>query len=72
MNKQWTAVEHHRLHCVEEWPDSPYKQTVIAAIHARLWSLSRALHAAGEEWDCSVCSANRERTTCFRLTRKAA
>jgi hypothetical protein len=72
MNKQWTAVEHHRLHCVEEWPDSPYKRTVIAAIHARLRDLSSALQAAGEEWHCPVCSANKELATRSRLARKAA
>ena len=37
--RQWAAVEHHRLHCAEEWPDGPYKQAVIAAIHATLEGL---------------------------------
>jgi hypothetical protein len=39
MLRQWAAVEHNRLHCAEEWPDGPYKQAVIAAIHATLESL---------------------------------
>jgi hypothetical protein len=35
MFRQLAAVEHHRLHCAEDWPDGPHKQAVIAAIHAR-------------------------------------
>ena len=37
--RQWAAVERHRLHCAEEWPDGPHKQAVIAAIHATLENL---------------------------------
>jgi len=29
--RQWVRTEHHRLHCVEGWPDSPYKEAVLAA-----------------------------------------
>lgn len=72
MNEQWTAVEHYRLHCAEEWPDSPYKTAMIAAIRARLESLARAAGAAGVQWRCMTCAANRKRTTSILTARMAA
>ena len=24
--RQWVKTEHHRLHCAEGWPDTPYKK----------------------------------------------
>ena len=72
MNQQWTAAEHHRLHCVEEWPDSQYKRTVIAAIRGRLESLARGQAAAEERWVCLECVANMEREKRLRVARIAA
>jgi len=72
MNKQWTAIEQHRLHCVEGWPDSPYKRTVIAAIYAKLDNLSHALHTEQAQWDYPVRPANKELTPRLRVIGKAA
>lgn len=72
MNQQWTAAEHHRLHCVEQWPDSQYKRTLIAAILGRLASQSCSQSAAAEEWVCLECAANREREKRSRIARMAA
>jgi len=40
MRNQWLAMEHYRLHAVEEWPDSARKEAVLAAIHLKIESLS--------------------------------
>jgi hypothetical protein len=37
--EQWINVEHYRLHCSERWPESDYKEAVLAAIHSTLKTL---------------------------------
>ena len=41
MRNQWIASEHHRLHTVEGWPDSPHKEATLQAIYSTLASLER-------------------------------
>ena len=53
MNFEWIAMEHHRLHLVEEWPESPYKQAALAAIRSTLEGLLRNQHAGALV--CEVC-----------------
>jgi hypothetical protein len=59
MNLEWLAMEHYRLHVVEEWPDGPYKQAAMAAIRSTLDSLARG-HPETHCPLCEVCS-NRAR-----------
>lgn len=54
MNFEWIAMEHHRLHLIEEWPDSPHKQAALAAIHSTLEGLLRT-HRHGDLPVCEVC-----------------
>jgi hypothetical protein len=54
MNFEWIAMEHQRLHLVEEWPDGPHKQAALAAIHSALEGLLRT-HRAGDLPVCEVC-----------------
>jgi len=56
MNRQWVTMEHYRLHSVERWPDSPYKEAVIAAIHSALERLRAASPAPLQE-ECSICAS---------------
>jgi hypothetical protein len=37
--EQWINVEHYRLHCAQRWPESDYKEVVLAAIHSTLKTL---------------------------------
>jgi len=55
MRNQWIASEHHRLHTVEGWPDSPYKEATLRAIHSALASLSPDPSLAL----CEVCLSRR-------------
>jgi hypothetical protein len=57
INRDWLASEHHRLHHVERWPDSPRKQAVLGAIQSTLSSLLR--HPATEPgiFNCFICQS---------------
>ena len=55
MTFEWIAMEHQRLHLVEEWPDGPYKQAALAAIHSTLDGLLRTLHHGAALPVCEVC-----------------
>lgn len=55
MNFEWIAMEHHRLHVVEEWPDSPHKAAALAAIHSTLQRLLRNQRPGAPVLACEVC-----------------
>lgn len=56
--RQSIKTEHYRLHVAEEWPDSPYKEAVLAAARS---ALERLEAAAVEPLEpaCMVCGARR-------------
>ena len=55
MNNQWIATEHDRLHAVEEWPDSPLKDAVLAGIRSKIASLLRTVRGDMQLPVCEVC-----------------
>jgi hypothetical protein len=68
----WLAFEHHRLHHVEQWPDSPRKQAVIEAIQSTLDSLSVYPRKSQESFICFVCEArNSKKVLEMRPTRES-
>jgi hypothetical protein len=52
MKDQWLAIEHYRLHTVEEWPDGPHKDGALAAIRSSVESLIRS---GAKPIDCHAC-----------------
>ena len=56
---QWLRMEHYRLHCVEQWPEGPHKQTVLAGIHCALQSLQSESQPPIEPSPCMVCASRR-------------
>ena len=56
--RQSMQAEHYRLHCAEEWPDSPYKEAVLAAVGSALERLEAA-EVGPWEPACMVCAARR-------------
>ena len=60
MHLEWLAVEHYRLHVVEEWPDGPHKHAALAAIRSSLASLTKRHPEMGDPY-CEICSS-RERS----------
>jgi hypothetical protein len=55
--EQWIKVEHYRLHCAEQWPESDYKEAVLAAIRSTLKTLEAASLARVEQPLCMVCAS---------------
>ena len=51
---EWIGQEHHRLHVVEEWPEGPQKQAVLASIRSKLRSLAWNRGSEGMP-ECMVC-----------------
>jgi len=74
-------VEHYRLHCAEEWPDTPYKEAVLAGIRSVLERLKASLTPIDPQ-QCVVCASRRtesavltfpsEPEPCPAITRLAA
>jgi hypothetical protein len=62
MLSNWIAMEYHRLHLVEKWPDSPRKEANLAAIRSTLASLSRETLSSGYPKTSIVRSAMRARS----------
>jgi hypothetical protein len=63
MLNEWIAVENHRLQIVKEWPDSPYKESTLTAIHFTLLGLSQ---------DSRVTAPGRPRKSTIELKSLAA
>jgi hypothetical protein len=58
--RQW---EFYRLNVVEEWPDSPRKATVIAAIKHKLMTLARQEKASIDLQDSPTSTPQRHKVT---------
>jgi hypothetical protein len=56
MHRQWIAMEHYRLHCAEQWPDSPYKRAVLEAIQSTLKRLRATSPVALQKPECALCA----------------
>jgi hypothetical protein len=43
MHNQKLAMEHYRIHVMEQWPDGPRKQAGLAAARSTIESLARIM-----------------------------
>ena len=50
MYRDFLAMEHYRLHVIEQWPDSPVKKAGLAAVRSTLASL-----AGIAKFECDTC-----------------
>jgi hypothetical protein len=55
--RQSIKTEHYRLHVAEEWPDSPYKEAVLAAVRSTLERLEATAVEPFEPPPCMVCAS---------------
>jgi hypothetical protein len=52
------AMEHHRLHIIERWPEGANKDAALASIRSALAGLLRSESVVGTSaWACIVCGA---------------
>ena len=69
MTPKWIAMEHYRLHNVEQLPDSPYKEATLAAIHSALIGLLGATSTRSPA--CSVCWKRRNEPGVIEFPRQS-
>jgi hypothetical protein len=60
MHSEWIAAEHHRLHIIEEWPESPHKKVALAAIQSSLHSLLQNHPPDGPLAACEICLSRKK------------
>jgi hypothetical protein len=56
MKSEWLAVEHHRIHIMELWPDGPRRRSGLTAARSALDSLARNL-PKGFSFTCTTCAS---------------
>ena len=65
MQSEWLALEHHRIHLMEQWPDGPRKEAGLnsarSALQSLLLSVSNGAASGG-------CSSKPQRTTPVRFS----
>lgn len=49
------AMEHQRLHVIEQWPDGPEKRAHLAAVSSAIGGLEQAANRECADWTCIVC-----------------
>ncbi|HLX43267.1 MAG TPA: hypothetical protein VKR43_07525 [Bryobacteraceae bacterium] len=54
MISEWIAIEHYRLHLVENWPHSAHREATLAAIYSTLSGLDRNWRSTARH-TCMVC-----------------
>ena len=63
MQQEWLAVEHHRIHVMETWPDGARKEAGLAAARATLASLARSAPKESP-FACTICGGMPKKTSC--------
>ena len=56
MYTEWLAIEHYRLHLMEEWPEGARKDAGVAAARSALNSLERTAPVNSAVFECAICS----------------
>ena len=59
MHYEWLAMEHHRLHIIEEWSDGPHKEAALIAIRSSIASLTRRARTDVDSPVCEVCAGRK-------------
>lgn len=62
MQSEWLAVEHHRIHLMEQWPDGPRKEAGLNSARSTLNSLLLSIPSS-DSFACALCSSKSQCTT---------
>ena len=49
------AMEHYRLHTIEQWPEGAAKEAALASVRSALSALLRQEFRGAADWTCIVC-----------------
>jgi hypothetical protein len=71
MHAEWIATEHHRLHLIEEWPESPRKAVALSAIQSSLQSLLQNHQPDDPLATCEICVSRKGATSELAFSKKA-
>lgn len=55
MHNDCLAMEHYRLHVMEQWPDGPVKAAGLAAVRSTLEALESSAPAGTPPFVCAAC-----------------
>jgi len=67
---QRIKFEHSRLHSAEEWPASPYKDAVLAAIRSTLGRFETE-SPAPEAPQCTICASRKPASVVLQFPSRA-
>ena len=56
MYNEWLAMQHYRIHVMEQWPDGPRKRAGLAAARSVIERLDETL-IEGPSFACATCAA---------------
>lgn len=62
MYTEWLAMEHYRMHLMEQWPEGARKDAGLAAARAAIEGLEQGA-PAGSKFVCDVCANRKEAGT---------
>jgi hypothetical protein len=68
----WMAMEHYRMHVMEQWPEGARKQAGLSAVRSTLAGLERDYPAAVEVFECAECNAKRQATNVIHFPARAS
>jgi hypothetical protein len=63
MHTAWLAIEHNRIHLIEQWPSGPRKDASLASARSALESLQRSLPPESAAFRCAICATRRNNLT---------
>lgn len=72
MHRDWLAMEHYRMHVMEQWPDSPRKAAGLAAVRSTIESLQKTAPADAAEFVCCDCLGQRVRPNVIQFPASVA
>jgi hypothetical protein len=67
MHRDWLAMEHYRLHVIEQWPYGPEKEARLAAVHATIESLARTAPLDEPPFECATCITAQNKARLLRF-----
>jgi hypothetical protein len=60
MVRTWLAVEHYRIHLIENWPDGARKKASLASALSALAALERSAPLEASEFVCEICESRKK------------
>jgi hypothetical protein len=63
------AVEHYRLHVIEQWPEGKKKDAALSSVRSAIGKLAQ--HESAEGWRCIICGRRAPASARYELPKAA-